>query len=292
MISTRVIAAALAVVGVAFLLGPGARDPAATIGAERLIRDRAVAAVVALDQLRASVEPGLDAARAASAGVLSGDDAPSQGIEAAAALIADAEEAVAPARRAVSSLASARAAWHPGTSQPSQPSQPVAAGELTSIATQLRASAQVADAFADRRVRGTGLPAVLEQALRSLNAGGFSEASEHVARARDAHAAIVAWETDLPTLPIWIATMDAMISAVEQIVEATRDGDDAMALEAAEAFGAISGDAATADRALRIALSEGGSALTAAPLERLAATIGAIEDSRAAVAAIGEEVTP
>lgn len=287
MISTRVIAAALAVVGVAFLLGPGARDPAATIGAERLICDRAAAAVVALDQLRASVEPGLAAARAASAGVLSGDDAPSQGIEDAAALIADAEEAVAPARRAVSSLASARAAWHPASSQPSQP---VAAGELTSIATQLRASAQVADAFADRRVRGTGLPAVLEQALRALDAGGFSEASEHVARARDAHAAIVAWETDLPTLPIWIATMDAMISAVEQIVEATRDGDDAMALEAAEAFGAISDDAATADRALRIALSEGGSALTAAPLERLAATIGAIEDSRTVVAAIVEEV--
>jgi len=287
MISTRVTAAALAVVGVAFLLGPGARDPAATIGAERLIRDGAAAAMVALDQLRASVEPGLDAARAASAGVLSGDDAPSQGIEDAAALIADAEEAVAPARLAVSSLASARAAWRPETSQPPQP---VAAGELTSIATQLRASAQVADAFADMRVRGTGLPAVLEQALRALDARGFSEASEHTERARDAHAAIVAWETDLPTLPIWIATTDAMIGAVEQIVEATRDGDDAIALEAAEAFGAISDDAATADRALRIALSEGGSALTAAPLERLAATIGAIEDSRAAVAAIGEEV--
>jgi len=287
MISNRVIAPALVVVGLAFVLGPGIRDPAATIGAERLIRDRAAAAEVALDQLRASVNPGLDAARAAAAGVLSGDDVPSPRIEDAAALIADAEGAVAPARRALSSLASARAAWRP---EASQPPQPVAAGELTSIATQLRASARVADAFADIRARGTGLPAVLEQALGALDAGAISEASAHVARARDAHAAIVAWETDLPTLPIWIATTDAMISAVQQIVEATRDGDDATALAAAEAFGAISDDAATADRALRIALSEGGSALTAAPLERLAASIGAIEASRAAVAAIGQEV--
>jgi len=286
MISTRVIAAALAVVGLAFLLGPRAEDPAVTIGAERLIRERAAAAMVALDELRASVAPGLDAARAAAAGVLSGD-APSSQIEDAAARIVDAEAAVAPAGRAVSLLASARAAWRPGASRPPQP---VSAGELTSIATQLRATGQVADAFADIRARGTGLPAVLKQALRALDAGALPEASEHVARARDAHAAIVAWDTDLPTLPIWIATTDAMISAVEQIVEATRDGNDATAREAAEAFGAISDDAGTADRALRIALSEGGSALTAAPLARLAATIGAIEDSRAEAAAIQEEV--
>ena len=287
MIGIRVISAALVVVGLAFLLGPRAEDPAVTIGAERLIRERAAAAMVALDELRASVAPALDAARAAAAGVLSGDDAPSSQIEDAAARIVDAEAAVAPAGRAVSLLASARAAWRPGASRPPQP---VSAGELTSIATQLRATGQVADAFADIRARGTGLPAVLKQALRALDAGALPEASEHVARARDAHAAIVAWDTDLPTLPIWIATTDAMISAVEQIVEATRDGNDATAREAAEAFGAISDDAGTADRALRIALSEGGSALTAAPLARLAATIGAIEDSRAEAAAIQEEV--
>ncbi|MDQ3691834.1 MAG: hypothetical protein M3406_17725, partial [Chloroflexota bacterium] len=107
MISTRVAPAALAVVGLVFLLGAGAEDPANTIGAERLIRDRAAAAVVALDRLRAAVEPGLDAARAAAAGVLSGDDAPSARIEEAAAMIVDAGAALAPARRAVGELASA-----------------------------------------------------------------------------------------------------------------------------------------------------------------------------------------
>lgn len=287
MIGTRVTSAALVVVGLALVLGPRGVDPAATLGAERLIRERAAAAMVALDDLRSTLEPGLESARAAAAAVISGDDAPSERLEDAAARIADSEEAVAPAREAIRSLASALAAWHPGIPQPAPP---VAADELTSIAAQLRASGRAADTFADIRARGTSLPAVLEQALRALDRGALAEASEHVGKARDDHALVVAWETDLPTLPIWIATMDAMISAVQQIVEATGDGDGAAAIEAAEAFGALSDDAGTADRALRIALSEGGSALTAAPLERLAATIGAIEDSRAAAAAIGEEV--
>ena len=83
------------------------------------------------------------------------------------------------------------------------------------------------------------------------------------------------------TLPVWIATTDAMITAMEQIVSATRAGDAAAASAAAEAFAALTDDAATADRALRIAIGEGGSSLTAAPLERLAAALGGIEGVRA-----------
>jgi hypothetical protein len=77
-----------------------------------------------------------------------------------------------------------------------------------------------------------------------------------------------------------------MISAVEQIVAATRAGDASAAGAAADAFAALADDAVAADRALRIAFSEGGSALTATPLARLAAALRGIEAARARTAAI------
>jgi hypothetical protein len=107
-----------------------------------------------------------------------------------------------------------------------------------------------------------------------------------VTQARADHALVAAWDVAPATLPVWVETTDAMISAVEQIISASRTGDVASANAAAEAFAALAADAAAADRALRIALGEGGSALTAAPLERLAAALGGIEGVRATTAAI------
>ena len=100
----------------------------------------------------------------------------------------------------------------------------------------------------------------------------------------------MAWETDLPTLPVWIGTTDAMIDAVERILDATRAGDAAAARDAADEFAALADEAATADRALRIALSEGGAALIAAPLERLAAALRSIEGAHASAAAAASDV--
>lgn len=280
--SRTAVSAGSAVLGLALVLGPRAADPSAGLAAERLVRERSAAAISALDALLAASQPGLEAARAASAAVLSGDEPPGPGLEAAAALVEEAERAVAPARRAVASLSTARIARDP-SARPLPP--PIEIGELSSIAGQLARSGPAADAFADLRLRATRLPGLLEQVLRGLQRGDLGAAAELTERARADLDAVVAWETDLPTLPVWIETTDAMISAVEQILDATRAGDDAAATEAADAFAALSDEAATADRALRIALSEGGASLTAAPLERLASALRAIEGSRAAAAA-------
>ena len=159
--------------------------------------------------------------------------------------------------------------------------EPVAAGELASIAAQLAAAGPAADDV--RRPTGAGdRPSERAGGARSARStrGDVEEAAALTSAARADHGAIVAWETDLPTLPVWIETTDAMIGAVEQILDATQAGDAAAAGEAAAAFAALADDAATADRALRIALSEGGASLTAAPLERLAATLRVIETSR------------
>jgi hypothetical protein len=275
--------AGAAVLGLVLVLGPRTADPSVGIAAERLIRERAVAASSALEDLRAAVEPGLDAARGAAASVLSGDEPPSPRIEAAAALIADAERFVAPALQAVTELAAARVAWRPDAIPLREP---VAAGELASIAAQLAAAGPATDSFADTRIRATGLAGLLEEAVLALERGDLDEASDLTSRARADHDAVLAWETDLATLPVWIETTDAMIGAVEGILVATRAGNAAVADEAAAAFAALADEAPTADRALRIALGEGGSSLTAAPLERLATGVRDIEASRAAVDAL------
>ena len=273
--------AAAAVLGLVLILGPRTADPSVALAAERLVGERALAASAALDALRAAVQPGLDAARGAAAAVLSRDEPPSPRIEAAAALIAEAERSVAPARDAVAALAAAQIAWRPDAAPLLEP---LGTGELASIAAQLEAAGPATDTFADLGERSTGLSGVLERALLAFERGALEEAADLTSSARADHDALVAWETDLPTLPVWIETTDAMIGAVEEILAATLAGDAAAASEAAEAFGALAGEAATADRALRIALSEGGSSLTAAPLERLATAVRMIEASHASVA--------
>lgn len=284
MIGTRAaISAGATLVGLVLVLGPRAADPGLEIAAERLVKTRAEEAVDALDALRSAIQPGLDEGRRAAAAVLSADVPPGPMLIAAGQTIAAAEDAARTARRAVAGLNGARSTWRAGSAPVAEP---IRAGELESIGAQLGAAAPAGDAFADRRRRGSALPATLEGALVALEGGDVDGAGAIVARARADHDLVAAWEGPPPTLPVWIETTDAMISAMETIVSATRANDPEAARAAAAAFADLADDAAFADRALRIALGEGGSALTAAPLERLAAALGGIEDARAATAAI------
>jgi hypothetical protein len=275
--------AAVAIIGLAALVGPREADPGAAIAAERLVRERAEAAVVAIDDLREAIEPGLDAARSGAAGVLTEEADPGPRLREAGDLIAAAEAEAPRVLRAVAALDGARRAWRPAL----EPiAAPIVAGELVSIGSQVADSAPAADAFADRRRRALAIPATLEEAIAALEAGDLDAATTLVTRARADHDLVAGWESPPPTLPVWIETSDAMVSAVEKLVAATRTGDVGAAREAADAFAARSDDGETADRALRIALSEGASALMAGPLERLAAVLGELDASRAAIAGL------
>jgi hypothetical protein len=99
---------------------------------------------------------------------------------------------------------------------------------------------------------------------------------------------VAAWDAGLVTLPIWVETTDEMIGAVERILDATERGDDGAASEAAAEFSSLSDQGATADRALRIAMGEGGSAVTSTPLGRLASVLSSIGELRATLASIRE----
>jgi hypothetical protein len=284
MIGTRaVLSATIAVVAVGAVFAGRMPDPGAAVAAEKLVGERAAATVAALDELEDALQPGLDVARHGAALVVAGDDAPGPVLEDASDQLRDAEEEAGEVRRAVDALNGAIAAW-----QAEAPTigQQIERGEVGSIAAQLQATAPDADAFAEMRRRADGMIATLESALAALDAGDLGGADRLIAGARSDHDALTAWENDLLTLPIWIDTTDAMISDLETIVDATRTGDDAAAAAAATAFAARGNEAQTADRALRIAMAEGGAAVTAPALSRLAGMLGAIERLRAEAEAI------
>ena len=269
------------------LLGTPGTDPSAGIGARRLVIERAERADAALADLQAAVEPGLRIGRSGAAAVVAGDDPPGPRLEEAAARLAGAQPAAANVRSTMSAFDAARLARDPTAPRLEVP---VAAGELGSIAAQLEATAAAGNAFAAMRARADGVTADLDAALAALADGDSSAARVHVASAREHHTALDGWDVDYATLPVWLETTDEMISAVERIIEATSGQNAAVAERAARDFAALADEAATADRALRIAIGEGGAAVTAAPLGRLADLLRRVDQARLSVAAVLQAV--
>ena len=261
-------AVAIAATVAACCVGLSADVPAAarSMEAVRLMHDRAVVVVRLLDTVEARLVEATDAARAGAARTVTGEEPPGPSLEDAARLTEDAEADAAALRAAIDRLRGAIQLADAGALV----EQPIDRRELASVASQLRATAAAADAFATMRQRTERIPQTLDDALGALSRGDLDEAERLADAARTDHDAVSAWEVDLVTLPIWIDTTDAMIADVETIVRATRDGDRAAAEAAAQAFAGRAGEATTADRALRIAIGEGGSAVTGTPLRRLA----------------------
>ena len=266
-------------------LGGGEPRPEIEISARRLVAERAARADETLVRLFTALEPAVDAARAGAARVVAGDEAPGVVLAGAANLIASAEDEAADARRAVAAMEEARRAWNPD-GDPVAPA--TERGELGSIAAQLEGSGAAADEFTSMRLRAAAIPGTLADALGALETRDVDQARVLVDAARESHDIVAAWEVGLVTLPIWVETTDEMIGAVERILDATERGDDVAASEAAAEFAALSVDGATADRALRIAMGEGGSAVTSTPLGRLAAVLSSIGELRATLAPIRE----
>jgi hypothetical protein len=288
MIGMRALLSAVAVpIVLVPLLGTPGTDPSAGLESRRLVVTRAERADAALADLQAALEPGLDAGRSGAAAVVEGADPPGPRLEEAASRLADAGPAAAHVRSAISELEAARRAREPAATTLEAP---VSSGEVSSIAAQLEATAAAADTFAAMRLRATGVTAEIDEALAALEAGDLEAAAQRVASARSHHAALASWDVDFATLPVWLETTDEMIGAVEGIIEATRQEDHAAAARAADEFAALADESATADRALRIALGEGGAAVTAAPLGRLADLLRRVEQARLAVATILQAV--
>ncbi len=280
------LSAAIAVGGVVLALGAAsADDPSVELAARRMVAERAERTLEMLDALDAAIDPGFRAARRGAARVVSGTEPPGSELRWAAEQLAAADVPAAETRRALTALNAALAAWHPSAMRLPMP---LAAGELASIGAQLAGSAAAADAFAAMRLRAAQLLADLDAALEAIADGSLADAAALVASARAHHVALTAWDVELVTLPVWLGTTDEMIGAMETMVRATRSGDAPGANAAAERFAALADEAATADRALRIAMDEGGGAVTAAPLSRLSGVLSAMAATRSSVTSVRE----
>ena len=286
MIGSRSALAALATaLALALGLGGGVPRPEIGVAAREAVIDRADTADAALLALREHLELALDAARSGAARVVAGDDEPGPMLDRAADTVLGARDAAVDAGAARAQLDGARISLAPGDA-PLPPAPDPA--EVTSLATQLAATAAAAETFVAIRWGAESVTPTLEDALTALEAGDIDEAEGLTAAARAAFDAVTEQAIGGATVAVWRGTVDAMIDAMERLLIAAREDDASAAEAAADELAALAEEAPAADRALRIALGEAGSAVSATPLSRLAALLEATDRLRIAVAAAKE----
>ncbi|MGZ8475695.1 MAG: hypothetical protein ACXWWQ_05650, partial [Candidatus Limnocylindria bacterium] len=101
-----------------------------------------------------------------------------------------------------------------------------------------------------------------------------------------AHDALVGAGGSSDALPVWLAATGAMITLVTTLIDATEADDTEAAAAASAEFAALAEDAAMADRALQIAISEGADSATRPAVARLAGALTAIGELRATIEAV------
>jgi len=288
MIGSRpALAAAVTAVVLALGLGGGAPRPEVAVAAREAVIDRADAVERALEALRQHLTAALDSARSGGARVVAGDEAPGPVFLRAADAVSGAVEAAADAEDARARLEGARSSLAPGAAPLPPAPDP---NQLASLGAQLAATAAPADAFAAMRGSAESVTPTLDDALTALEAGDHDEAERLTAAAQAAVDAVSGPAVEGAVIEIWRETVGEMIGAMERLLIAARAGDAAAAEAAAADLAALAEEAPAADRALRIALGEAGSAVSATPLSRLAALLDATDRLLIAVAVTRDEV--
>ena len=237
----------------------------------------------AIDRLEAQLAPALDAARTGAAQVVAGEADPAARAGRRPRTASSLPRPPRPSSEdAVAELERARAALRPEAERlPPAPD----AGQLESIASQLASTAEAGARFAEIRRGAESVSGSVIDALDAAAAGRLDEADEHLATSLAAVDAVRELEEGALVLSVWIDTADAMIRAVQELVDAVRTGDRDRADAARADFDAAAERAPQADRSLRIGLGETGSAISAVPLQRLAEVHVALRELEAAVRA-------
>jgi hypothetical protein len=281
MIGRRLLAAAAAT-ALIVVLGPGAPRPEIALDAKAAIVAAAENTLESIDRLEAILAPALDAARTGGAQVVAGEADPAEALAAAAEGLVNAAPSASELGDAVEELERARAALRPEAGRlPPAPD----AGQLESIASQLASTAEAGARFAEIRRGAESVSGSVIDALDAAAAGRLDEADEHLTTSLAAVDAVRELEEGALVLSVWIDTADAMIRAVQELVDAVRTSDRDRADAARADFDAAAELAPQADRSLRIGLGETGSAISAAPLQLLAEVHAALRELEAAVRA-------
>jgi hypothetical protein len=274
------------VVTLVLALGGGAPRPEAVIASNVAVASAADRTLDAIDRLEAELAPAVDTARAGSARVVAGEDDPAEPLAAAAELLVAAAPAAVEVREALGDLDRARSALDPRARPLTRPPD---GGDLGSIAEQLGDAGEAGARFAETRRRAEAVSDALVDALDAAAAGEPDEAHQQLLLGLVAVDELRAWEDDAPALSVWIDTVDAMIRAMQRLVDAVRAGDANEAEAARAAFADAAEGGTEADRALRIGLGEAGSAVTAVPVGRLAEAMVALGELELAVRAARDE---
>jgi hypothetical protein len=265
------------------LVGAGGPDPSTALAARALVAERAAAADGALLALDQALQPVLELARSGAARVVTGDTPPGEALAAAGAILVEVDPL---GDEAASRLQALEGALHAMGGEGGSLQPPTEAGELASIGAQLEGTAGAADRFASMRLRAERVLFGLGDVVDALGAGDVEAARLALDATRADHEAIAAWEVALVTLPVWVEAAGRLFDAANALVTATADGDPDAVAEAADDFATQREGAASAYRALRIAMGEGAAAVTAAPLGRLADVLRSTAEARAEVAEI------
>jgi hypothetical protein len=172
------------------------------------------------------------------------------------------------------------AAIQPGVAVPALS---YAGPDLEQISAQLQSGAKAATTFVERRHATDAVVDALAAALAALDRDDPTAALAHLDEADVPLKLLEDWEDRPPLFRYWMTTSRDLIAAAGDIARATIANDPEAVAAAAKRYAVAAETARGADNALAFTLSEEGSAISAAPLRRLAAAADEAEDARSAL---------
>ena len=269
-------------VGIGFGLrsaDPARADPPGTSARTRALAEAAKAADAALTKLGAELDRARDHARRGTALTVAGEG-PATELTAAADVLAGASHEADAAQRALIALAGIAAAIQPGTTVPALS---YGGTDLEQLAAQLQSAADAATLFVERRHATRAVVDALAAALAALERNDPAGALDALDKADAPLALLGDWEERPPLFRYWMMISADLLDAAGDIARATLADDPAAVQEAAERYAKAAEAARGADNSLALTLSEEGAAVSAAPLQRLAALADEAAEARSAL---------
>ena len=262
---------------------PETTDPVRAAALRHQAAGQAADADAALAEAEELMHGGIAEAGRGQAAVLGGDEDPATSIDAAAAAFESAAAPVDAAQVALETLSWTLLALDPAAEPPSLE---LRGSDLAAIGAQWRATALPLSVLTDLRRAAEATLEALDDALAALDDDDPAAALEALEEAEASLDVVRESESELPTLPVWVDTVEALLEATADIARAAQAGDAEALAEAQAAFEAAAGDAARADHALTIALGEASAGVTGPAASSSAAALRAVGATRAALASL------
>lgn len=255
---------------------PKQADPAAAAARAQRLASAAGIADGALSDLTTVLVDALERARRGAALSVAGESPPAPELVGAADRLVAGAGTADVARRALLVVAGTAAAVAPDRLAVSLS---YTGADLLVVAAQLRAGAEAATAFVERRHATEAIVRSLGEAAAALDGDDPAAALRALDTASEPLALIDAWHDRPPLLGYWMTIVGDLLDAARGIATATIDGDAEAVAAAAARYAKAAQTARGADNALALSLSEEGSAVSGTALRRLAVAAGEAADA-------------